>query len=75
MIDGRLRAAVCCVTNRSSNVILNPEDADTKTGRPVIDVLCDKHPEFNQIERKKAVVEEMQAGAPKKTIKRLERIG
>ena len=46
VIDGRLRVAVCWVTNRSSGGVLNPEDLDTKTGLPVIDVLKDKHPEY-----------------------------
>ena len=44
--DGRLRAAVRMLTNRDGGGVYSPEDADTKTGRRVIDVLRDKHPEL-----------------------------
>ena len=42
--SGRLRQAVRCATDRGQGGVLYPDDADTKTGRPVIDVLRDKHP-------------------------------
>ena len=45
VIDGRLRAEVCWVTNRSGGNVLNPEDLDINTGRPVIDVLKENHRE------------------------------
>ena len=44
VIDGKLRQAVRSTTDRTGGGMLLPEDADTKTGRTVIDVLCDKHP-------------------------------
>ena len=46
VIDGRLRAGVRWLTNRDGGGILNPEDADTKTLRPVIDILREKHPDI-----------------------------
>ena len=33
------------VTNRSGGSMLAPSDIDAKTGKPVIDVLRDKHPD------------------------------
>ena len=44
VLQGKLRAAVRMVTNRGGGGVLSPKDADTKTGRPVIDVLREKHP-------------------------------
>ena len=45
VIDGRLRAAVRWATSRSGGGMLSPTDIDSKTGRPIIDVLRDKHPD------------------------------
>ena len=45
MIAGRkYRAAVRTLTNRSGGGLLEVEGADTKSGRPVINVLREKHP-------------------------------
>ena len=46
VIEGRLRSAVRMLTRREGGGVLSPEDADTKTGRPVIDVLREKHPDL-----------------------------
>ena len=43
VIEGKLRAGVRWLTSRDGGGVLNPEDADTKSGRPVIDVLREKH--------------------------------
>ena len=42
--DGKLRAAVRMVTDRNGGKFYLPHEEDSKTGRPVIDVLRDKHP-------------------------------
>jgi hypothetical protein len=44
VLSGRLRKAVRGLTNRDGGGILQPDDACTKTGRPVLEVLRDKHP-------------------------------
>ena len=44
VIDVRLKAGLRWLTNRDGGGILNPEDADTKTLCPVIDILREKHP-------------------------------
>ena len=44
-IKGKLRAAVRWATNQSGGGMLAPSDIDAKTGKPVIDVLRDKHPD------------------------------
>ena len=46
VIGGRLRAAVRMLSNRDGGGVMHPEDADTKSGRKVIDVLREKHPEM-----------------------------
>ena len=45
LIDGRLRVAVRWATSRSSGGMLSPADTDLKKGRPIINVLRDKHPD------------------------------
>ena len=42
--SGRLRQAVRTLTSRDGGPVLQPSDRCTKTNRPVIDVLRDKHP-------------------------------
>ena len=44
VLDGRLHAAVCGLTSCDNGRVLGPEDACTKIGRPVRDVLAEKHP-------------------------------
>jgi hypothetical protein len=44
VLSGRIRAAVRNLTNRDQGGVLQPDDACTKTGRPVLEVLRDKHP-------------------------------
>ena len=46
VIEGKLRQAVRQLTSRDGGGVLHPEDADTKMGRRVIDVLRDKHPDL-----------------------------
>ena len=43
--DGKLRAAVRMVTDRNGGKFYLPTDKDSKTGRPVLEVLREKHPE------------------------------
>ena len=45
LIDGRPRAAVRWATSCSDGGMLSPADTDSKIGRPVIDVLREKHPD------------------------------
>ena len=42
---GKMRSAVRMLTERDGGNLYGPDDLDTKTGRPVWDVLQDKHPE------------------------------
>ncbi len=45
VLGGKVRAAVWMVTNRGTGGPYCPNDLDSKCGRPVIDVLQEKHPE------------------------------
>ena len=45
VLDGNLRTAVRNLTDGVRGGVLGPEDLCTKTGRPVIEVLRDKHPD------------------------------
>ena len=44
MHDNKLREAVRMVTDRNGGRVYLPDDQETKMGRPVLDVLSDKHP-------------------------------
>ena len=44
MLWGRVREAVCFVTDQASGGVLQPNDIDTKLGKCVLDVLREKHP-------------------------------
>ena len=46
VLDGRLRAAVRGLTSSDTGGVLGPDDACTKTGRRVRDVLAEKHPQL-----------------------------
>ena len=46
VFSGKLRQAVCRATNREGGGCLLPDDQCTKTGRPVADVLQEKHPDM-----------------------------
>ena len=45
ILSGKLRAAVRMVTDRDPGGLFKPDDKCSKTGRPVIEVLREKHPE------------------------------
>ncbi|KAL3810422.1 hypothetical protein ACHAXA_005630 [Cyclostephanos tholiformis] len=45
MLGGKVRAAVRMVTNRDGGKPYSPNDLDSKSGRVVIDVLREKHPD------------------------------
>ncbi len=45
VLGGKVRAAVRMVTNRDVGRAYRPFDTDSKSGRPVIDVLREKHPD------------------------------
>jgi hypothetical protein len=45
VLGGKVRSAVWMVTNKGTGGPYCPNDLDSKSGRPVIDVLRDKHPE------------------------------
>eukprot|EP00957_Ditylum_brightwellii_P110884 8457338-Ditylum_brightwellii.AAC.1 len=45
VLAGKLRAAVRQATNRGGGGVLFPDDPCTKTGRPVLEVLKEKHPD------------------------------
>jgi hypothetical protein len=45
VLDGKLRAAVRFATDRDGGGVLLPQDACTKTGRPVMEVLLSQHPD------------------------------
>ena len=47
LLSGRVREAVRYSTNRDQTGILDPEDIDEKTGKPVIQVLKEKHPDIH----------------------------
>jgi hypothetical protein len=44
VLSGRLRAAVRNLTRREGGGVLDPDSLDSKTGRPVLEVLHSKHP-------------------------------
>ena len=48
LISGRLRQAVSKLTDRGGGGVLMPDDIDSKSGRPVLDVLKDKHPPMRE---------------------------
>jgi hypothetical protein len=43
VLGGRVHAVVSMMTNRGIGGAYQPFDLDSKSGRPVIDVLCEKH--------------------------------
>ncbi len=45
VLDGKLRAAVRFATARNGGGVLLPQDACTKTGQPVMEVLQSQHPD------------------------------
>jgi hypothetical protein len=45
VLDGKLRAAVRFATSRDGGGVLLPQDACTKTGQPVMEVLLSQHPD------------------------------
>jgi hypothetical protein len=45
VLGGKVRAAVRMITNRGGGGPYHPHDLDSKSGRPVINVLCEKHPD------------------------------
>ncbi len=44
VLGGKVRAAVHMVMDRDGGGAYHPYDRDSKSGRPVIDVLWEKHP-------------------------------
>ena len=48
VLSGRLRQAVRHATNRDGGRVLQPDDACTKTGRPVLEILKEKHPDMRE---------------------------
>ena len=46
VLSGKLRQAVCRATNREGAGCLLPDDQCRKTGRPVAEVLREKHPDM-----------------------------
>ena len=44
VLSGKMRAAMCMIINRDPKGLLKPDDSCLKTGQPVIEVLCSKHP-------------------------------
>ncbi len=44
VLGGKVRAAMCMVTDRDSGGAYRPYDRDSKSGHPVINVLWEKHP-------------------------------
>ena len=49
VLSGRLRQAVRNFTNRGTGGVLQPSEPCTKTGRPVLDVLKEKHPPLQDV--------------------------
>ena len=47
VLSSKLRQAVCWATNREGRDCLLPGDQCTKTGRPVAEVLREKHPDMH----------------------------
>ena len=47
---GRLREAVRRITGRAGGGVLQPEDACTKTNKPVLQVLQEKHPDMRDVD-------------------------
>ena len=45
VLAGKLRTAVRSITDRGGGGVLGPDDACTKEGRPVLDILQEKHPD------------------------------
>ena len=45
VLGGKVRVAIRMVTNRGAGGPYGPHDLDSKSGRPVIVVLWDKHPD------------------------------
>jgi hypothetical protein len=45
VLGGKVRAAVRMVTNKGGGGLYHPYNLDSKSGCPVIDVLCEKHPD------------------------------
>jgi hypothetical protein len=43
VLGGKVRAAIQMVTNKKACGAYRPHDLDSKSGCPIIDVLCDKH--------------------------------
>ena len=48
VLSGRLRKAVRDLTSRGNGGVLQPSDTCTKSGRPVMDVLKEKHPPLRE---------------------------
>eukprot|EP00978_Attheya_sp_CCMP212_P024835 scaffold78676_cov64-Attheya_sp.AAC.3 len=48
VLSGRLRSAVRGVTSREGGGVLQPDASCTKTGRPVVEVLREKHPDLRE---------------------------
>jgi len=44
MLHGRIREAIRLITDQAGGGVLRPINADTKSGRSVLDVLREKHP-------------------------------
>jgi len=47
--QGRLRQAVRYLTDRDGGAVLSPDDPDSKTGRPVREILEAKHPRLRDV--------------------------
>ena len=48
VLSGRLRSAVRGITARDGGGVYQPDDLDSKTGRPVLEVLQEKHPDLRE---------------------------
>jgi hypothetical protein len=48
VLTGRLRSAVRHLTSRQGGGVLQPADLCTKSGRPVVEVLREKHPDLRE---------------------------